>query len=240
VPSFITRTKLFAIKIEQQLKKGNYINMIIVGAGGLATQLIEDLVQLKMPNIVFWSETETKYPFIRDLYPIIKTDNEIIEHFDTVSREFILCVGTSGNGARKILSKRFKQLGGTIASYLSPFSRISPYGTSFGLGTIILNQVNVEPGVDMGVECIINKTANIGHGCKLGNSVEVCPGVIMTGDVSVGDDTFIGTGAIIHPKIDIGKNVMVSAGAVVTRNLPDNAVVSGVPAQIKFLKKDAG
>ncbi|MBC7903016.1 MAG: NeuD/PglB/VioB family sugar acetyltransferase, partial [Gemmatimonadaceae bacterium] len=211
--------------------------MIIVGAGGLATQLMEDLIELKWENTVFWTEVETRYPFIADHFPIISTDQEVLEHFKNVSPEFILCVGKDKSDGRIKLADRFRALGGIHVSYISPFSKISPYGTSFGAGTMVLNMVNIEPGVKVGLACLINKTANIGHGCIIGDHCELGPAVILTGEVEVGDNSFIGTGAIIHPKIKIGRNVSVSAGAVVTKHIADNAVVFGVPAQVKYFKK---
>jgi sugar O-acyltransferase (sialic acid O-acetyltransferase NeuD family) len=213
--------------------------MLIVGAGGLATQLIEDFIELKKKDIVFWSEVKTKYPFIEEMFPILSTDAEASHYFATVSTEFILSVGNDKSDGRRRLSERFKRMGGEIVSYLSPFSRISPYGTHFGKGTIILNQVNVEPGVIIGEECIVNKTGNIGHGCIIGSYSEIGPGVILAGEVEMEEACYVGTGAIIHPKIKLGKNVTVAAGAVVTKNIPDDAVVSGVPAEIKFRKKNA-
>ncbi|MFN3315526.1 MAG: DapH/DapD/GlmU-related protein, partial [Raineya sp.] len=53
----------------------------------------------------------------------------------------------------------------------------------------------------------------------------------------VEDGASIGTGATILGGIRIGKNAMVGAGAVVTKNVPENAVVVGNPAKvIKYLK----
>jgi acetyltransferase-like isoleucine patch superfamily enzyme len=42
----------------------------------------------------------------------------------------------------------------------------------------------------------------------------------------------IGSNATILPGITIGENALVGAGAVVTRNVPDGAVVAGVPAVV--------
>lgn len=53
--------------------------------------------------------------------------------------------------------------------------------------------------------------------------------------VKIGNDVWIGGNAIILPGVTIGNNVIVAAGAVVTRSIPDNCIVGGVPA--KILKK---
>ena len=50
--------------------------------------------------------------------------------------------------------------------------------------------------------------------------------------VSIGNDVWIGGNVTILPGVKIGNNVVVGAGAVVTKDVPDNVVVAGVPAKI--------
>jgi maltose O-acetyltransferase len=51
------------------------------------------------------------------------------------------------------------------------------------------------------------------------------------GYIEIGDDAWIGTGCIILPDVRIGKGAVVGAGSVVTKDVPDFAVVAGVPAK---------
>ena len=55
---------------------------------------------------------------------------------------------------------------------------------------------------------------------------------VDTRPVVIGDDVWIGANAVILPGVTIGKHVVVAAGAVVTKDVPDNCVVGGVPAKI--------
>ena len=48
--------------------------------------------------------------------------------------------------------------------------------------------------------------------------------------VLIDDDTWIGAGAIIFPGVRIGRRCIVGAGAVVIRDVPDEAIVAGSPA----------
>ena len=50
--------------------------------------------------------------------------------------------------------------------------------------------------------------------------------------VTIGNDVWIGGNVTILPGVKIGNNVVVAAGAVVTKDVPDNVVVGGVPARI--------
>ncbi|MUH58820.1 sugar O-acetyltransferase [Bifidobacterium canis] len=50
--------------------------------------------------------------------------------------------------------------------------------------------------------------------------------------VTIGDDVWIGGGCTILPGVTIGNNVVVAAGAVVTKDVPSNCVVAGVPAKV--------
>ena len=59
--------------------------------------------------------------------------------------------------------------------------------------------------------------------------------------LSVGNDVWIGQRVIILPGVRIGDGVIIGAGAVVTKDVPDYAVVAGNPARIiKYRKQDNG
>ena len=50
--------------------------------------------------------------------------------------------------------------------------------------------------------------------------------------VRIGNDVWIGGNVTILPGVTIGNNVVVAAGAVVTKDIPDNSLVGGVPARL--------
>lgn len=81
---------------------------------------------------------------------------------------------------------------------------------------------------------------HIGPHCKIGKNCTLLPGVVFgnkheeanKGEVVVGDNCYFGLGAKIFGPLTIGNNVTVGANAVVTKDIPDNAVVGGVPAKV--------
>lgn len=51
-------------------------------------------------------------------------------------------------------------------------------------------------------------------------------------DTTIGEDCWIGTGAKILKGVNIGNGVVIGANSVVTKDIPDYAIVGGIPAKI--------
>lgn len=84
-------------------------------------------------------------------------------------------------------------------------------------------------------------TIIVNSDAKIGKNAIMYPGVVI-GQTShnkvpiIGNDCFIGAGAKLFGNIKIGNNVTIAANAVVISDVPDNAVVGGVPAKILKIK----
>ena len=81
---------------------------------------------------------------------------------------------------------------------------------------------------------------HVGSNVTIGNHCTILPGVVFgnkyeeanKSQVIVGDNCYIGLDAKILGSVKIGRNVTIGANAVVIRNIPDNAIVGGIPARI--------
>lgn len=51
--------------------------------------------------------------------------------------------------------------------------------------------------------------------------------------ITIGDDCWIGGGVVICPGVTIGNRCIVAAGSVVTKDIPDDSMAAGVPAEVK-------
>lgn len=61
---------------------------------------------------------------------------------------------------------------------------------------------------------------------------ETLEDIDLFGSITIGNNVQIGENAMIMPNVSIGNNVIIGACAVVTRNVPDNSVVAGIPARV--------
>lgn len=78
--------------------------------------------------------------------------------------------------------------------------------------------------------CRLHST--ISHDVTIGDYVYVSPGVTVCGCTTLKNCADLGAGCTILPRLTIGENSIVGAGAVVTKDVPDNVTVVGVPAKI--------
>lgn len=141
-------------------------------------------------------------------------------------------------------------IGLIIRSFIYKMSFGSYGKKSYILGKIIVYDPHL---ITFGNNSTLNEGVllNASGGIIIGNNVHISTGVIINSvaidlknftekkhklaRVTIKDGVWISSGAIINPGITIEKNSVVGAGAVVTRNVPPNTLVVGVPA--KPLKK---
>lgn len=139
------------------------------------------------------------------------------------------------------------------------FNFVNAYGCSVDDNSKIGAFVEIQKGSTIGKNCKISSHSFICEGVHIADNVFIGHGVMFTNDMfpratnpdgsqqSEEDwnllETFvlegasIGSNATILCGITIGKNALVGAGAVVVKDVPNNAIVAGNPAKvIKYLK----
>jgi acetyltransferase-like isoleucine patch superfamily enzyme len=107
-------------------------------------------------------------------------------------------------------------------------------------------------GAQVGEDCHIGirSLASEPYLIKIGNHVGIAKGTTLIthtsgwnfrdkhpdlhifGKIEIQDNTYIGANVTVLPNVTIGKNCLVSAGAVVTKDMPNNSIIGGVPAKV--------
>jgi len=193
--------------------------MYLYGASGHAKVIAETLKENGIEIEGVYDDDASlqsfgNYPFLG----VLNTSNK--------QQEFIISIGKNIN-RKKIASHLQVSWGKAISKY----ANISD-SASIGNGTVVMKGVNINADVNTGNHVILNTNCSIDHDCIIEDFVHIAPGSTLCGNVFVGEGTLIGAGSTVIPGIKIGKWCMIGAGSVVTKDVPDNVTVFGVPAKI--------
>jgi len=206
--------------------------MLIIGAKGLAKEVLEVLYQNNdTDNSSFFDNINLDiHKQLYNKFPILNSYKEVELFFKTNDNRFTLGIGNPI--LRKKMYQHFINLGGEFTSAIAKNSSIGNFGTKLGIGCNIMQKVVITNDVIIGKGVLVNQLSSVGHDSIIGDFVEICPSVSVSGNCYIGENSFLGTNSVILPKVKIGNNVTIGAGAVVTKDIPDNSLAVGIPAKI--------
>lgn len=101
-------------------------------------------------------------------------------------------------------------------------------GAIVNIGAVIGEGTMIDMGAVLGGRATVGKRCHIGAGTVLAGVVEPASAT----PVIIEDDVMIGANAVVLEGVHVGRRAVVAAGAVVTTDVPDEAVVAGIPARV--------
>ncbi|MFQ6048959.1 MAG: acetyltransferase [Phycisphaerae bacterium] len=204
--------------------------LLIAGAGGHARTLIE---AVRSEGI--WTVTALTDPQVRGEVlgvPVVGGDDHLPELYHRGITAALVGVGSVGQADRRILLfGRLRAIGFTLPTIRHGSATVSP-AAQLAAGTMVLAAAVVNGGAVIGSNVIVNTAAVVEHDCRIGDHAHLAPRSVLGGQVVIEPAAHIGLGAVVLDGRRVGREAIVAAGAVVTRDVPDQAVVMGVPARI--------
>jgi len=132
----------------------------------------------------------------------------------------------------------------SLIRVLHPLAGLVKRHLSYKYGISIPASTQIGPGFYIGHfgGIVVNEKSTIGSNCNVSQGVTL--GQANRGERKgapvIGDDVYIGPGAKVVGHVHVGSHVAIGANAVVTRDVPDNAVVGGIPATVLSYEGSVG
>lgn len=205
-------------------------DLVIVGAGGLGRETLL-MVRQFSPNewrpIGFYDDAVPQGSLIdglpvkgrvRDLQRVESPLSVVISIADGKIRSNVVSILTNKNLNFPTLAHPEAHLGS------EQFNKI-------GKGCIITRGVVLTTGIQIHDFVIINLMSSIGHDVEIESFVSIMPLSSISGNVKIGARCFVGTHATILQGLNIGGDAVIGAGAVITKNVPPDSVMIGIPGR---------
>ncbi len=167
--------------------------------------------------IVAWEDLETIYP------------SGQVSLFAPLSYKGV-------NAARRAVFEDGLARGYEFISFVHPAAH--HYDTPIGRNAFILEANVIQPYARIGDNCILWSGNHIGHHSQIGDHVFLASHVVISGAVTVGARCFFGVNATVRDNVTLGEACVVGAGGLVTKDLPDRAVVPGAKTEIARVTSD--
>lgn len=205
----------------------NLTRLLILGTGTFAmdvADLVSDIPGIQVEGFV--ASVQPYEPGSTMLgKPIYWVDE--LSRFDDSFRAVCALVTTK----RYHFTRQAEALGIRFTSIIHPTARVSSMAT-IEPGAVINAGVQVATHTHIGRHVVVNRGALIGHHNVIGDHVTISPGANLAGNVTIGQRVYVGLGANILEKVTIGEQSVIGAAALVTKDIPRQVKVMGIPARI--------
>lgn len=204
---------------------------VIIGAGKYGEVYLAYLREAGVDVIGFLDDDEAVQSDLIGGLPVLGKTDIMPDLKVKFGVEAIFCpIGS--NKIRVRFLQRAKDLGYLTPNYIHPSVRISP-DVKIGEGVYILLGTSIMPFTEIEDYVMISMGVNLAHHNILRKGTFLSTGCNFGASIVAGENTYCGIGSTIMTGLhSLGKDCLIGAGAVVIKDVPDGAVMAGVPAKV--------
>lgn len=209
--------------------------IFILGAGGMARETLDIYIDLgKEKNIKGFLEENCQ----RKGKLLNGKEIQDISYLEKLSKkEERYLIAAIGSTKRKRLIESLEDKRYKFDTVIHPNATFSKW-VKIGEGSIVTAGTVMTCQIEIGRHVILNLGTLVCHDATIGDYTTLSPGVKVMGYASIGKEVYVGTNATIREKVKIADGAIVAAGAVVTQDVPEMALVAGIPAKVKKVYKN--
>lgn len=207
-------------------------NCIVIGAGTYG-QVYKEYLQSEYSVIGYYDDDSSLHGLIIDGIEVKGNVQDAIEN-ETGCAVF---VPIGNNNVRVRILKEFERNGYEIPSFIHKDTIIHS-SVKIGKAVYILPGTNIMPLTEIGDYTMISMGVNIAHHNVIEEGCFFSQGTNIGASMHIYKLAYVGISATLMTGVKtIGNNSLIGAGAVVIKDVPDNAVMAGVPAKILKYKE---
>lgn len=215
---------------------GEGLSVVLFGAGGHARAVAHVLADLGARVAVLVDPQVEQVDGVRDNVLFLPDDDAGAAC--ARDRSWPAVLGIGANHVRGHLAVRLLRAGLRLPPVIAHTATLA-FDATVGAATVVMHHANVGSRARVGRAAIVNTGADVEHDCLVGDAAHIAPHAVLGGGARCGAHTLIGTNATLIPQVAIGDRAVVGAGAVVTKGLPDDVTIVGVPARIVDTRRRA-
>jgi len=205
-------------------------NILVYGASGHSKMIVDIIHKNKSHNIIGYIDSYKKAGEELYGYKVLGNDTQLNQISVEYNVDHIV-IGVGENSVRRNAWKKITTNAPNIKfeSIIHP-NAILAENINLGKGVVIMAGVIINADASIGEFCILNTNSSLGHDSVMKDFSSIAPGVAVGGNVTIGYGSALCLKAGVIQNITIGDNTVVAAGAIVVKDIGDNKLAKGVPA----------